>query len=315
MDVYFNELSISCLSQNEHTAKEAFTNLFLLYSRLRSLGCKDLKISSLIYEWKIEATDYNFLSWINDVSIDEDLRLLAKSQITSQPTFEDMYKNQTESNPAFEYRYKGENCIGLGLACSEVSDTLSIGIAENGLWSDNFYTINVISIDDSNDISEIKGDSLHLCSPELPQEFIDYIIKKSNQYIELPKSGKDIVRNWNFTNLEISKVGKDSIKLYRNGAIQIIPIFRLLKKLDNFCNLWNGVIINKDVFQINISPESETRLSQCEDILITDESGNKIKMNWHARFTPGAGRLYFRQKNKHSKLIIDYVGEKLCKDL
>lgn len=57
-----------------------------------------------------------------------------------------------------------------------------------------------------------------------------------------------------------------------------------------------------------VTPESATRQDLC---WFTDDQGIRNLYEWHARFTPGAGRIHFRMIDSEMKLEIAYIGEKL----
>ncbi|MEH1014273.1 hypothetical protein V6U90_14315 [Micromonospora sp. CPCC 206060] len=57
-----------------------------------------------------------------------------------------------------------------------------------------------------------------------------------------------------------------------------------------------------------VTPESDSRRELCR---FTDVDGVSHLFEWHARFTPGAGRLHFRIDNASHTLVVGYIGRKL----
>ncbi|MGC4805084.1 hypothetical protein [Micromonospora sp. DT233] len=56
-----------------------------------------------------------------------------------------------------------------------------------------------------------------------------------------------------------------------------------------------------------VTPESESRKALC---YFNDTDGVSRLFEWHARLTPGAGRLHFRMERSQQQLVIAYIGGK-----
>jgi hypothetical protein len=89
----------------------------------------------------------------------------------------------------------------------------------------------------------------------------------------------------------------------------LTQVHEKLKSLDDACAKWAENATVPD-WQTNVTPENEQRRQLC---MFEDLDGTRRCFDWHARFTPEPGRIYFRvtARTEAQRAIIAYIGHKL----
>ena len=135
MEVFFNELSCTPLSENGEGAKEKIINLLLTLKALRNDGFNVMRTSVNFYSMEL-ASDYTIAHFFNDPTVSRDLKLLFKG-ITKSPYIEDDNSYETEVFVLTDFKTKGENNEDLspeGIASAYVFNSPTISIAGNAHW-------------------------------------------------------------------------------------------------------------------------------------------------------------------------------------
>lgn len=89
---------------------------------------------------------------------------------------------------------------------------------------------------------------------------------------------------------------------------------RRLFELERYSQNWQpGTSFEADRLPSKATPESPSRRGQLKDQLtFLCPDGKERSFDFHLRFTPEAGRIYFEPKQP-GEIIIGYIGEKLQK--
>jgi hypothetical protein len=87
----------------------------------------------------------------------------------------------------------------------------------------------------------------------------------------------------------------------------VIPAARELRRLNDAISNWDPQLKREPTWS-NVTPEGETRKRLCRFI---DLDGVERTFDLHGRFTPGAGRVYFRLVPQERKARIAHIGWKL----
>lgn len=88
----------------------------------------------------------------------------------------------------------------------------------------------------------------------------------------------------------------------------VAPVALELRRLGDAIADWNPAMRSLPSWRSKVTREFEMRKLLCE---FTDLDGEVRMFDWHARFTPGKGRLHFRLVPEQSTARIAYIGPKL----
>ncbi len=94
----------------------------------------------------------------------------------------------------------------------------------------------------------------------------------------------------------------------RGGDPRLVAIFHRLRELDRCVLRWDPASAHRPDWESKVSPEAAGRANLC---LFQGADGVEHLFDWHARFTPGAGRIHFRLLPGAKSLEVAHVGEKL----
>ncbi|WP_156648049.1 hypothetical protein [Methylobacterium sp. Leaf88] len=131
-----------------------------------------------------------------------------------------------------------------------------------------------------------------------------------SKYSENILSGDEIweLRANIFPNLRFLSRTENQIRSLLIGTQALKEVkLRLFELNESFSN-WDPTSGDLPKFQSNVTPEHSTRKKLC---WFTNSAGENKLFDWHARFTPGCGRIHFLMEYDTSCAIIGHVGEKL----
>ena len=113
MDFFFNELSVK-QAQHPEIAKQWMSDLLLLYKTVYQKGFRRLRIPQNIMS-EFLAPNYNFSNWLNDSSVDKEIRFLFRTS-SNHPFIEDILdKKSDEGNRLFEFKYNVSTLVFFGI--------------------------------------------------------------------------------------------------------------------------------------------------------------------------------------------------------
>ena len=106
-----------------------------------------------------------------------------------------------------------------------------------------------------------------------------------------------------FPRLEFLDIAESDVK----GIAEdwFAPLERRLRELDRVTAAWDTGAAATPTWQSSVSPESQSR----RDKFWFLDGENRHLFEWHARFTPRYGRIYFRMLRERGVLRIAHVGE------
>lgn len=96
--------------------------------------------------------------------------------------------------------------------------------------------------------------------------------------------------------------------LLRLAPARLHPVKERLAELELAAAVWAPAVEAAPKWRSKVTPESDTRKALCRFV---DTDGQLYLFDWHARFTPGAGRLHFRMDGVRQQLVVAYIGTKL----
>lgn len=157
MEMMYNELSATSLSNNKHLANQKVAKLIDCYKTARMHGFKKIRFSKQFQDIEI-ADGYSLLHWLNETSQRnlKDLILGAKTYpfINEEDTWaEDEYLKHHFYFEDAAYQIAKTECQGLSAA--HIYDTLSVGFSEAPPWIRN--TIFITKINEETQTTESVG--------------------------------------------------------------------------------------------------------------------------------------------------------------
>ena len=309
MDIFLNELSVKEAS-DKRTAKECMTKLMTVYNKAQRKGFKELKTTETFINIAL-APGYKLIEWIHDPSVDRELRLMFRTKVSKSPFIENLlFKKDEEVEQLHEFKHKGQKAAGLGAAY--LFDSLAISFDNSGQWDNHLIKIDISEYSEEEEkiiqfTEKVKHSSklIHL----------DYL----NDWLESKKkcsipNGKLLwlKRKELFPHLKFCETIEPQVSPLTNVNPEFNQIIKRLFLIDGHCSKWETGIFTGKNFPLKVTPESESRRLKFKDELtFTCPDGETRFFSWHARYTPGAGRIHFVPDNSKKIIYIGYIGQKI----
>lgn len=303
MDLVFNELSAEDVdSVSTYEAENAMNMFFEVIVKVNRLVPQK---SSLCYPERdsfngIEiGKGYYFEQWLS--RLDRVKRSLAISFFTGKP-FLHHYPY---------YFYNDKEVKGFAYACEE--DLLSISYNPQALWNNCYYKLSKESyLDEAQEKSIVEEPEVrHISSVEHIYGFETWIKTRARVSI---LNGQELwaKREELFPDLIFCDGVKKQVLSLNARNMGFNQIISTLRRLDDYCKAWSEGSFDMEKVGTKISPESDNRKRMFRDKLtfrLPDE--REELFSYHARFTPGAGRIHFFPDSDIRKLYIGYIGDKI----
>lgn len=306
LEMVLNELSLHPLARDVYAARqrmEAFVQTMNVATRQ---GVKGMLRTSTDFNAEELAPDYPVVRWVNDRTVEPDLRNFYLKLATNAPFFDSSIQ---ESFYLSDFFWGEEQAIGLGVAF--LLDALAVSFRSDSCWFESHLQLKINQIDDNEELTETFEDIPHASHYSHIREHLAWISLRlrANARTEIHEgldiwSGKE---QW-FPHLYFcDKVREQFQELYR-GDPRLLSILKRLYELEDYCNSWldgpfDRTKINKATPETPITLETygPEHTFQCHD-------GSFRLFSWHVRLTPGAWRIYFYPLVEERKLIIGYIG-------
>ena len=314
MNVFFNELSLPKF-KDPQAAGAFFTTVSGLCVKVKELGIKEVKIPSSFHEHQF-ADGYFFASWLWDKHTDSDIKTLLLDMLTTTPSTDEILEQfGNDEGKLVEAQYEGKACVSLGLASDLIYNTAVISFPQEGQWDESAYPIVLRFLEEGKEgeliTVETGGTARNISSAAHCTEHKDHF---ESLLRESAESGRELweMREELFPHLEFCEKVKGQLQDFDSSIPAFVQITKRLFELENFARNWNCKPIKPADFAFKVTPESSTRRNRFEDdltILCPDKAYRQF--DWHARYTPGAGRIYFIPVEASGKLIVGSIGLKL----
>lgn len=303
MFAYFNELSA-----NGNIAEESLSAVIkALVACLQSISEKQvsgINLDKKIGQYHLTENRW-FLDVLDDESIvDSDMKTLILDMMT---TIENPMLD-LENEDFIQATCNDEKCIGLGLASEEINNTFTVSLSSIG-WDATNYEIELQQIkeDEENELIEqtIETSCRNISTTA-------HLIDIADFFAPIPSSGRELFMQLSrmFPHLVFSTKAKGQIK--RNlDRPSIEQIYLKLQDIERAAQKLNGGVLRKELFQYKASPEHEQR-GQLPEMDIPFEDGITRHCEWHLRYTPGCGRIYFSaDEGDGNTIFVGHVNGKL----
>jgi hypothetical protein len=206
-----------------------------------------------------------------------------------------------------DYRHADHPAAGLGTA--HLSGGLAISLCLANVWQAAWLTLiqSALAEDDSGEIvlTDNEVQVRHASMPEhvaVHREWLcDSALDQIHSGAELWAAREDV-----FPHLRLLPRVADDLAKLRPGWLN--PVKEQLAKLEQAAAGWNTALEAVPQWRSKVTPESDSRKELCR---FRDVDGLDHIFEWHARITPGAGRLHFRLDRRAQRLVVAYIGPKL----
>lgn len=211
----------------------------------------------------------------------------------------------------FEYTVDGK--VAEGVRAAHLMDGLLVSLPVDPAWDTswvNAHCDEVIEADDGNLETTAALVSIRHAATVGHAETHDTWIRETG--LSAFRTGGEIWEAWTdaYPNLEVLPHVREH--LYGLDPAWVIPAAHRLRTLDDAIAQWEVTGREPHDWGTKVTSESQTRRLHC---IFTDLDGERRLFELHARFTPGAGRIYFRLVSETYKARIAHIGPKIRPDL
>lgn len=307
MDAYLNELSL-CTYPTQETAQNSFKNFGKCMKILGGLGITSIRVpADLGNHCFLHGVTYYQIIGDSTIINDEDLRTLMKSALGTlfqEKELEDLYYI-TDMNIG------RISCKGLGFASEQVTNSVAVSFTHDK-WNLPSYTVSISILDDDAEPESILSEARNVSDEEQCQLHKDSLVKLKAFQIQ---TGNELwlKRKELFPNLSFCESTKAQLKALRNATSELGQVITKLCDLQSVAaKCIAGVGIQESDFVSKVTYESRQREKDLKDKLtFLCPDGKKHLCSWHARYTPGAGRIHFYPVEKERIFYIAYIGPKI----
>lgn len=203
------------------------------------------------------------------------------------------------------------SCKGLGFASEQVTNSVAVSFTHDK-WNLPSYTVSISILDDDAEPESILSEARNVSDEEQCQLHKDSLVKLKAFQIQ---TGNELwlKRKELFPNLSFCESTKAQLKALRNATSELGQVITKLCDLQSVAaKCIAGVGIQESDFVSKVTYESRQREKDLKDKLtFLCPDGKKHLCSWHARYTPGAGRIHFYPVENERIFYIAYIGPKI----
>ncbi len=312
LECFFNELSLRPIAANVNGARERMSHFVKTLARINSVAKKQLplRVSEEFFNAKL-ASDYPLDRWRNDIGVDTDIRKYFRSIATKSPLLEPGELKERASQ--CEARCGGE--LAIGILAAFLADGLTISISSEPRWDCTTLRAAISEIDVNATITDSEELLFHVSKPEHVNGHRKWIGERTSVQFA------DHFELWGcraakFPSLEFCEHVQSQITALPWNGPQLKQVIKRLEMLDQWWGDGCGRKLSID-YRIKEAPCKLTPESQATLVQFADQhtfmcpDGKRRRFSWHARFTPGAGRIYLTWETEDEKLLIGHIGKHL----
>jgi len=250
---------------------------------------------------------YDIQRWLSDNRINREKRSFFRSLLTKVPYFEDI--DITEECKGFESRYNGVSNVGLGLAY--LRNGVSVGLLSERHWDCPYLEIEFSYLDDNQEIVTQKKDVRHAASMNHVGIHRNWLRQKC---LELVVTGEHLLErlHYLFPSIILCDNACKQVRKLNNGDAHLKRLLDILDKFQEYASTWCSGPFEPSVIGGDISRESQATLQKYgTERTFTCPDGNNITFSWHAKFNPGAWRMFFNPDASKRIFVVGHIGEHL----
>ncbi len=203
-----------------------------------------------------------------------------------------------------EYLYEDKSAEGLGL--SHAVNTLSVSFA-SAPWTTSTIELRRIFLSDDGDCKEETIKVNHASTVDHITSHDDWLRRRP---LESVSNGDDLwgLRGKLFPHLRFLPRTEAQIRTFKTGEVRFEAASRTLMDLEVAASRWNKVESPMPSWLTLTSAEAGQRSNL---FYFSDLDGVERCFDWHARYTPGAGRVHFWCDRAKGLVVIGHIGEKV----
>ncbi len=301
--VFLNELSYRNSHPTESAGRAAvdeFVDVMIAVKRLR--GDTTLISESGFFDVDFGG-GFSVRSWAADARNKDRMRFVRS--LRQRAPFQSVIPYG--KSDLIEYKYCGQQSSGLGAAVLLKGLGVSLALAEE--WATDAvkllqFTLVELDNGDIGTIEEIVSVP-HAAAAHHVESHQDWLRRAGYGHLQ---DGSDL---WSgrgdfFPHLVLLPAVEQQIASIDRSWFT--PLKERLLELELTAAQWIPSAGVSPMWRSKVTPESERRKDLC---WFTDIDGERRLFEWHARMTPGAGRIYFRLDYTAGRFVVAYVGHKL----
>jgi len=298
--VFLNELSFG-VPVDEQQGRKLLGKLFGL---LRKIDSKANGIVIVSHEklMQLQIGDCSFGAWARS---DRDRIRRIKLLENRSPFSHDLERMMSEARSELEYKYDSQPACGLALADWHEGLAVSVDVDP---WKKKCIALLRYLLSEASN-GELVEELVHVRNAS-SDAHVDAHAEWFSLADDGPTTPDEMLRlrtRW-YPNIRFAGEVKEQIRQLLAGSPHFYQIAKRLAALQRALEVWN----NSGVLEwgIKVTPENEGRHDLCK---FRDIDGEVRLFEWHARYTPGAGRIHFRIDQMRKGIVIAYIGTKLEK--
>jgi len=310
LDIVLNELSLEPPAASMYRAwpwMNSLVETLRAYMSVDQAEIKTLLVTSEFMGIPL-AERYTISSWCKDEQVSSEDRAFFLGLSTQKP-FVDRER--------MECCFQGRFGAGLTVAWRDNFPTVSTHSAEH--WNATHLDIEVTVLNDAGDDYVLQRVQVcHACHANHVLTHIGWLRERirdiQNSRRKFALSGIDL---WNkreamFPQLELCDRVLRQLRSLRKGDQRLPQIVGRLFELQSYCVGWTSGSFNPELLPSKTTPESDQTLQQFrqEHTFLCPDGVERV-FSWHARYTPGDGRIFFMPDDVRRKIIIGHIDDKL----
>lgn len=312
MQLVVNDLSARFPCQDIKTGRDIMKNFIDTYYLVKDVLDSESILLDKEYRSFELASDYRMEHWLNDNTIDVELKRRFRRILNQSYTF-DSEKFEREYQWKMEAEFRHDELISRSCQLAYEIDGVLISFLSNSYWENAVVRGTYTCLDENGEIfSEEAG------IPNVSCEENAFVFRGEQKKIralqqkESIRSGMDIFmcRNEMFPNLIFCDNALKQLQT-EIGGTEAGQVYRRLLELQAVAKEMGGKFDKEKL--THASPETAKTLHMFKEehtIMLPD--GTKQLFSWHVRFTGGyGGRIFFEPFLEEYKIYIGHIGKKL----
>lgn len=300
--IFLNELSHSAELQNE-SARECLENLLSVLLNIRALLPKATLITSKPLASIEFGKAYSVVKWLNHSSESRD-RARTLLGFANKAPFKASIELFGDPDPGFtEFRLEGETAEGVGLAY--LFGGLPVSFCSQQRWRVPFLQLEAEQLTEIGQLA-FQVTTPHASLNEHVEQHREVLRKIQTRDVA---NAADLYRRCEelFPNLEFGpRIERDLAALAVPAFLQV---FEYLSNLEFSIAQWDPKTSVAPSYPPHTTSESKSRQKKglCD---FSVNGGGTETHPMHGRYTPGAGRIFFKIAHGPKRAVIGYIGKK-----
>jgi hypothetical protein len=313
LEYILNEISLRPVPSSIDEAKIMMDAFIGVVIQSRAIGVKaNIRAHANISEIEIYP-NYFISNWCKDESVPKEKRHYVLKLLTSHPILSELPDQVIEDIKETEVSFESEPGVGLAVGFLTDNPILSFNTAVK--WQPSSLEVQVSQLKKNHqsqvEIVSTNATLLNISSLDsLSENKEEIFILASSRFL-------DIADFWSrkgdvFPFLRFSPDILDRIQYLTPRSQFFQQAMMRLLEINKYCESWDGKEFSIAECIPNVTPESKSTMQAHGDKrLFKDDTGQLLICEWHARFTPGPGRIHFCRMKDTNTLFIGYLGLKL----